>query len=157
MRVAADSAAQDFSHTFRAALQRQMTAALQVAELGRAQRALWERFQERWRAISKRDEAALRTALHDRYIEWAVGDIAPYDREAVIGNVLEGPALIHYELVPKSIEVHGDDIGVVHYAFVAAIADAEGPRHVEGRWTEVYRAESGTWFLLSSSGGPRPE
>lgn len=60
------------------------------------------------------------------------------------------------ELTPKRIEVHEDEVGVVHYEYFVTVADEDGLHHVEGRRTEVYGRAGDAWRLISMSGGSRP-
>lgn len=154
LRLAVDAAKHDFPHTLREALQRQMTLALSVADLNPEQRVLWARVHQLWRAVAERDVETIRAALHPGYAGWVADEPSPHHRDAAVIRAVEGGPVLHYHLVPMSITVHDGRVGVVHYSFAAAVADEEGTRHVDGRWTEVYAADQDVWLLISMSGWP---
>jgi hypothetical protein len=155
LHLAVDAARRDFPHTVREALQRQMTAALRVENLGAEQRALWDHVQALWRAVARGDAEAIRAAMDTRYAGWIADEPSPHDREAAVGLGIERGAVLHYELAPESIEIDdAGDIGLVRYGFVAVLAGEHGTRHVEAVRTDLYRKVGDGWRLRSTT-GPR--
>lgn len=125
-----------------------------------AQQDLWRRVEELWQLAVKRDEAAVRAALHPRYTGWAADNSEPHDREFAVRSVLEEAHILHYHLEPKSVEVYDDRVGIVHYLYAATVSlgDEESqedqPHEVLGRWTEVYLKQDQVWIMVGVHGGP---
>jgi hypothetical protein len=127
-----------------------------VSEFTREQRELWDRVTELWALSRSRDETAIRSALHSRYVGWDMKAPLPHDRELALGSVSgDSPQLAEYTLKPLSVEVYERRVGVVHYSYAATVVPKGArPCQVTGRWTEVYVKQGGAWIMVTVSGRP---
>jgi len=126
-----------------------------IREFSPEQQALWQRVNELWALVLRKDLAALRAALHPRYAGWQIEDAFPHDRDAAIHSITgDAPDLSEYHLQPLSVEAYGAT-GVVHYAFSATVVPGDRiPKVVTGRWTEIYQKQDGQWLMVGVSGRP---
>ena len=81
---------------------------------------------------------------------------ATHDREAAIQSVLgDAPTVAAYELVPLSVQVYGDIVGIVHYRYSASVTRRDAaPLEITGKWSEVYLRQDSQWVMVSVSGRP---
>ncbi len=49
--------------------------------LSTEQQELWNRVEELWRLLQRRDIAAIRAAIHPQYIGWEASSLLPHDRD----------------------------------------------------------------------------
>jgi hypothetical protein len=134
-----------------------MTMHFPMSDFSPEQQALWQRVNDLWALTLTKDETAIRSALHPRYVGWQINDPLPHDREAAIASVVgDSPRVTRYELHPLSVQIYDGRVGVVHYAYSATLAPGNGhTRGVSGRWTEIYVEQQGEWVLVGVSGRPK--
>lgn len=120
------------------------------------QQELWDRVQELWRLLQERDIAAIKAAIHPRYIGWEAGSLLPHDRDFALKAAETDPGIIDFRLFPLSVEVYDGSVGVAHYTFEAEVAaPKEKTEKVNGRWTEVYLKKDSVWLMISVQGGTK--
>jgi hypothetical protein len=127
-----------------------------ILELSPEQQDLWRRVLELWELSRGRDGGRIRSALHPLYVGWDMNQPLPHHRDAAMRSVCgDAPELREYELHPLSVQVYERGVGVVHYAYSAAVVPkGQSPIAVTGRWSEVYLKRDGTWIMISVSGRP---
>lgn len=120
------------------------------------QQELWERVQEIWRLLQKRDIAAVKAAIHPRYIGWEAGSVLPHDRDFALKAAETDPPIVNFHLAPMWVEVYDGVVGVALYTFEADVATPKGKTEkVRGKWTEVYLKKDSVWLMISVHGGSK--
>jgi hypothetical protein len=120
------------------------------------QKELWERVEELWRLLQRRDIAAIRAAIHPQYIGWEVSSLLPHDRDFALKAAETDPHIVDFRLFPMHVEVYDGLVGVALYTFEADVTAAKGKTEkVSGKWTEVYLKKDGVWLMISVSGGSK--
>ena len=130
---------------------------LEIVHFTPEQQALWKRVDELWVMCVRKDADGIRQALHPRYVGWETGSPIPHDRDYAVKSASSDPArIVSYDLRPMSVEVYEGRVGIAHYYYIAVLSsDGDQTRVVEGRWTEVYLKQDGTWLMIGVHGGPK--
>jgi hypothetical protein len=120
------------------------------------QKELWERVEELWRLLQRRDVAAMRAAIHPQYLGWEASSMLPHDRDFALKVAETDPQIVDFHLFPMHVEVYDRLVGVAHYTFEANVAASKGKTEkVSGRWTEVYLKKDNVWLMISVHGGSK--
>lgn len=119
---------------------------------------LWRRVNELWEMSARKDDRAIREALHPDYIGWDMSAPGTHDRDAAVRSASgDSPRLAGYSLEPLSVRVYEGTVDVVHYRYEATVEPQAGaPVRVTGRWTEVYAKQGQRWLMVAVSGQPSP-
>jgi hypothetical protein len=127
-----------------------------IGEFSAEQEELWNRVGELWALSKVRAEQQIRSTLHPDYVGWDMNTPLPHDREAAVHSVCAASAeLGEYELLPLSVQVYEQQVGVVHYSYVAVLISKATPStSVTGKWSEVYLKHDGVWKMIAASGRP---
>ncbi|MEW6681315.1 MAG: nuclear transport factor 2 family protein [Nitrospirota bacterium] len=133
-----------------------MTTGLRIQDLTLEKQGLWQRVNDLWALSLTRNATEIRNTLHPRYVGWDISSPTPHDREFAVQSVLgNSPVVTQYQLTPLSVEVYEHTVGIVHYAYSATVAPREAaPRHVTGKWTEIYLKQDRQWVMIGVSGRP---
>jgi hypothetical protein len=120
------------------------------------QQELWRRVNDLWSLSLERNAEKVRSTLHPQYVGWDMSHPTTHNREAAVQSVLgDAPAVTGYELVPLSVQIYDDTVGVVHYMYSASVTPKDAaPIRVTGKWSEVYLRQDRQWVMVSVSGRP---
>jgi uncharacterized protein (TIGR02246 family) len=129
---------------------------LAVETLSAEQSALWDQVCQSWEGLRSRDRTLIGAGIHPQYVGWDMSAELPHDKEAAVASATDdSPELIGFALSPLSIRVYDHMVGVVHYAYRAAVRPrGAAPRDVTGKWTEVYLRQGNKWMMIAVSGRP---
>lgn len=129
-----------------------------VDSLSPVERELWNQVVRLWELSRTRDRAHIAGLIHPQYVGWDISTELPHDKEAALASVTDNaPVLKDYSLLPHSVRVYDDRVGVVHYSYRATIAlPGPVPGAVAGKWTEVYLRVNNEWTMIAVSGMPTP-
>jgi thiosulfate/3-mercaptopyruvate sulfurtransferase len=125
-------------------------------EWSQEQDQVWATVQELWRLSSALELDAWFSKVSEDYRGWSILDTTPRGkarwREEAQAR-FSGPRRVHYQLVPRAVDVHGD-IAIVYYNYAAVSRTEEGAFTTSrGQWTDTFRREGGEWKLLADAGG----
>ncbi len=115
------------------------------------QQEVWNRVEELWRLLQRRDIAAISAAIHPQYTGWEAAACCPTDRDFALKAAETDPGITGFRLYPMQVEVYDGIVGVALYTFEADVA--KGKPRGSGQWTEVYLKKDGIWLMISVSGG----
>ncbi len=119
------------------------------------QQELWDRVEELWQLLQKKDIAGISAAIHPQYTGWVAGGPLPHGRDFALTAARTDPPITSFHLYPMRVEVYEGIVGVAHYRFEAEVALPKGKAEKErGRWTEVYLKKDSTWLMIAVHGGP---
>ncbi len=62
--------------------------------LSTEQKELWDRVEELWRLLQRRDIAAMRAAIHPQYIGWEASSLLPHDRDFALKVAETDPQIV---------------------------------------------------------------
>lgn len=132
---------------------------MEIDDLSAEQRELWRRVGALWKLTTTQDAERIGAVIHPDYSGWVTGQALPHGRDAAIASAgPSSPRVLGYDLKPLGITVFDGIVGIVHYSYVADVrSGTETPRHIAGRWTEIYLRKDGEWLMISVSGGPDGE
>jgi hypothetical protein len=124
--------------------------------LSTEQQEVWNRVEELWRLLQRRDIAAIKAAIHPQYIGWEASSLLPHNRDFALKVAETDPQIVDFHLFPMHVEVYDGLVGVALYTFEADVATPKGKTEkVSGNWTEVYLKKDGVWLMISVSGGSK--
>jgi ketosteroid isomerase-like protein len=122
-----------------------------------AQKEVWQRVVDAWKADADRDVEQALAYYHDEYLGWWNRDAFPENKSETkrwIEHHFKSNKVVLQNFRPLAIKIHGDT-AIVHYYAHRLTKDAEGKEKDERhRWSEVWTKENGKWLLLSATGGP---
>jgi len=124
--------------------------------LSTEQQEVWNRVEELWRLLQRRDIAAIKAAIHPQYIGWEASSLLPHNRDFALKVAETDPQIVGFHLFPMHVEVYDGLVGVALYTFEADVATPKGKAEkVSGKWTEVYLKKDNVWLMISVSGGSK--
>lgn len=129
-----------------------------VDSLSAVERELWNQVVRLWELSRTRDRAHIVALIHPQYVGWDISAELPHDKDAALASVTDNPPVLRdYSLLPHSVRVYDQRVGVVHYSYRATVASPDAvPLTVAGKWTEVYLRVTNEWTMIAVSGMPTP-
>lgn len=120
------------------------------------QAEVWNTVQELWRLSTALELDAWFGKVSEDYRGWSIIEETPRGKAAWRVQAqarFSGPRRVHYQLVPRAVDVHGD-MAIAYYHYAAVTRTEEGAFSTSrGQWTDVFRLEGTEWKLLADAGG----
>jgi ketosteroid isomerase-like protein len=124
-------------------------------EWSAGQKEVWKAVENWWVLYDNNNVEGIKALFHKDYKGWSWGENAPDGHKEALrwaSHMIPKNKIAYTNLRPLDILIMGD-VAVLHYYF-SSQQSVDGKDTVrQGRWTDVWKKESGKWLLIADSGG----